>query len=141
MRALIIGWGVGGVCLILLNPILRLSQPVLEVLPGGLTPLQWGITALWTGFMLYTEGWRGFHKQFSPRVVRRAWALADKPVSPLIVVAPLMCMGLIHASRKRLIISWSLVTMIVVLVMAVRLLLATSPDLTQTEFSLLPLGI
>ena len=107
-------------CLTLLNPIVRLSQPVVEVFSQGLTPLQVALAALWTAFMLYTEGWRGFHLQFSPRVVRRAWALADDPGLVRVLLAPAMCMGLIHANRKRLTVSWSLVTMIVVLVVAVR---------------------
>ena len=106
--------------MVLINPIVRLSQPVIEVFPQGLTPLQAAVALLWTGFMLYTEGWRGFHLQFAPRVVRRAWALADDPGLVRVVLAPAMCMGLIYANRKRLIVSWSLVTMIVVLVVAVR---------------------
>jgi len=113
-------WGVGGVSLVLLNPIVRLSAHPIEALSTGLTPLQWGVAAVWLVFMMYSEAYRGFHKQFAPRVVVRALALAQRP-SPLpVVLAPFMCMGLLHANRKRKIVSWSLLTMIVILVLLVR---------------------
>jgi hypothetical protein len=117
---LVFAWGIGGVSLVLLNPILRLSALPLETLQEGLTPTQWAIAAVWTVFMLYSEAYRGFHKQFAPRVTVRALALAAAPTPLLVVVAPFMCMGLIHANRKRRIVSWSLLIGIVVLVIMVR---------------------
>lgn len=117
---LIFSWGVGGVALILLNPIVRLSALPIETLANGLTPAQWALAVGWTAFMLYSEAYRGFHKQFAPRVAVRAMALAAAPRPWLVLFAPFMCMGLIHANRKRLIVSRSLLVGIVVLVVLVR---------------------
>jgi hypothetical protein len=117
---LVFGWGVGGVALILLSPIVRLGAVAVDAVRSGLTPTQWGVAAIWCVFMLYAEGWRGFHKQFSPRVVVRALALASsRPLVPS-VLAPFTCMGLLHATRKRRIVAWSLLTGIVILIVAVR---------------------
>lgn len=120
MRALIIGWAIGGTCYTLINPIVRLGQLAAEHLPRdpGVDQLVFGV--IWCGFMVYTEGWRGFHKQFSPRVVRRAWALAEDPAPLRVILGPVMVMGLIHATRRRLTVSWALVAMIVALILAVR---------------------
>jgi len=117
---LIWSWGVVGVTLILLNPIIRLSAKPIEALSAGLTPLQWGVAAVWLVFMMYSEAYRGFHKQFAPRVVIRGLWLAHRPRPLPVVLAPFMCMGLVHANRKRRIVAWSLVTMIVLLVIGVR---------------------
>ncbi len=117
---LIVLWGVGGVCLILLQAIVRLSPMALSLLEGSLTTLQWALCGVWVVFMLYSEAWRGFHKQFSPRVVVRGLRLAQEPSPGLVALAPLVCIGLLHGTRKRLIVSRTLVVGIVVLVMIVR---------------------
>ena len=66
--------------------------------------------------MIYVEGYRGFHRQFSPRVVVRGLHLAAAPTPVTALLAPFMCMGLLRATRKRLAVSWGLVAMIVLLV-------------------------
>ncbi|MEZ4452421.1 MAG: hypothetical protein R3B09_23350 [Nannocystaceae bacterium] len=118
---MILAWGIGGVLGLLANAVVRLwplaSAPIAD---GSLTPTLWAIYALWIGFMAYTEGYRGFHRAFSPRVVVRALWLANHPRPHLVVLAPLMCMGLIHATRKRKIVSWSILLGVVGLVLAVR---------------------
>lgn len=115
-------WGIAGVSLILLNPILRLGAQAAEGIAAGLTPVQWAAMVPWVGFMLYTEAWRGFHKQFSPRVVIRSIHVgAESRVGPA-VLAPLMAMGLVYATPKRMTISWVLVGMILLLIAGVRLL-------------------
>jgi hypothetical protein len=114
-------WGILGVVAILTNAVVRLTGPALIGLTSGLTLFQWLLTAGWCAFMLYAEAWKGFHKQFSPRVVQRAFTLPEQPVW-VVLAAPLVCMGLFHATRKRLIVGWSLVTGIVLLVVVVRLL-------------------
>ena len=117
---LVFGWGLLGVSGILLSPILRLGVVALETVQAGLTPVQWGVTAVWCVFMVYAEGWRGFHKQFSPRVVVRALGLAASLPALPAVLAPFTCMGLLHATRKRLIVSWCLLIGIVLLIVGVR---------------------
>lgn len=115
-------WGVGGVILTLIQAIVRLSPRALEVFDGTLTPFHWVCVVLWTAFMLYTEAWRGFHKQFSPRVVVRALRIARDPQPWLVVLAPVVAMGLIHGTRKRLIVSRTLLVGIVALILIIRML-------------------
>ena len=115
-------WGLLGVCALLLHAVLRLSPRAAEAVTTGLTPVQWAILIGWVGFMAYSEGYRGFHLRFSPMVVARARWLAQHPTAIRLLLAPAFCMGLFHATRKRLIISWSLIAGIALLVVVVSLL-------------------
>ncbi len=116
-------WGVLGVIALIGNAVVRLTPVALEaVIAGRLGALQWTLLAGNVAFMAFSEGYRGFQRGFAPRVVSRAVHLAANPRPHLVVLAPLFCMGLVHASRRRLITSWSLTSGIVVLVMLVRLL-------------------
>lgn len=104
-RTLISAWGVLGVVAFLLSAIGRLLPRALDAIPLLDGPL----AAAYVGsvvFMAYSEGYRGFQLQFSPRVVGRAEWVAHHRPPHLVVLAPLMAMGLIHASRKRLTIAW-----------------------------------
>src|SRR5688500_7986723 len=92
-----------------------------------LTALQWVVLVVWSIWMAYSEGWRGFHLRFSPRVVARAWWLAEHSTpsraTPLrVVLAPLFCMSLFGASRRGLIVARVLVLAIVALVVVIRML-------------------
>lgn len=111
-------WGVGGVLVILLSSTWRLAGRSAGLENFELGTVHYVFEALWIAFMLYTEAWRGFHKQFSPRVVQRALDLPRRPL--LILGAPLVCMGLFYATTKRLIISRGLIVGIVALVLLVR---------------------
>ena len=115
-------WGVGGVVLTLLQAVARLTPKALEVFDGSLTAGHWVAVAAWTAFMLYTEAWRGFHKQFSPRVVVRSLGIARDPQPWLVLLAPVVAMGLVHATRKRLLVSRLLLVGIVTLILIIRLL-------------------
>lgn len=115
-------WGVLGIHVTIGNAIVRLGERGVEAVMSGLSPVQWGILLLWVGFMLYTEGYRGFHLRFSPMVIARAKTLTTD--APLLhrLLAPAYVMGLFHATRRRLALSWGLLGMISVMVMLVRLL-------------------
>lgn len=116
-------WGVLGFSALLVQALLRLTPVALEpVRDGSLTGVQIAIYALWVLFMAYSEGYRGFQKQFSPRMAVRAMHLSRHPRPLLVALAPVFCMGLIHATRKRLIVAWSLLIGIVLLVIGVRAL-------------------
>ena len=117
---MVFAWGVGGVFLIIANPVFRLAGVALEAFQHPLTPLHWGALGLWMVFMGYAEGWRGFHGQFSPRVVVRSLELAHRPVGLASLLAPLTAMGLIYATRKRRIVSRSLLVGIILIVFLVR---------------------
>jgi len=51
--------------------------------------------------MLYCEGYLGFHRRFSPRVVSRAKALEGHGNIFHKLLAPLFCMGFIHSPLRR----------------------------------------
>lgn len=85
-----------------------------------MTPTHIGICAAWTLFSMYAEGYRGFQRGFSPRVVARAFHLARNPRALWVMLAPLYAMGLVHATRRRLAISWTFVLAIVAVVVGVR---------------------
>lgn len=115
-------WGLGGVGALLLQAVLRLGPVAVEGLTAHpIAPWQWAIALGWLGFMAYSEGYRGFQLGFSPRVVSRALYLARRPRPLHVALAPLFCMGLIHASRRRLVVAWSLVFGIAGLVALVRM--------------------
>jgi len=114
-------WGVAGVIGLLSRAIVGLTPLGFgPLLAGELTPIQRAAWALWAAFMLYTEGWRGFHLAFAPRVVARAAALIDNPTVLTVLLAPAYCMALFHAPRRRIIVSWCLLVGIVALVVMVR---------------------
>ena len=78
----------------------------------------WGLYAFSVVFMAYAEGYKGFQLRFSPRVIARAARIGQAPwwCKPL---APLFCMGLVYATRRRLIASWVLLLGIITLVMLI----------------------
>jgi hypothetical protein len=113
-------WGVAGVIAILLNAMIRLSPLVLELVEEPLSPVELLALVVWVALMAVAEGYRGFHRQFSPRVVARAQHLAAHPRPWLIALAPLYCIGLVYATRRRLLTSWILTLSIIAIVIAVR---------------------
>lgn len=118
----IVWWAVLGIVGLLLQAIVRLLPRALEpVLDGSLDAI--GVVAYLAAIIVfaYSEGYRGFQRSFSPRVVVRALALARRG-GWLVVIAPLMAMGLVHGTRRRLISSWTLLVGIVGLILLVSLL-------------------
>ncbi len=122
MRALGYIWGIGGIVLLLSFAIVRLGGVALELDPGALQPQHWAVMLAWLIYMIWAEGYKGFHKAFAPRVVVRANYLADNPRISHLVLAPLFCMGYIHATARRRLLSVGLTTMIISFVLLVRLL-------------------
>lgn len=120
MRLLIFAWAVLGVVSFLSAAVLRLLPMALEPLSGPLEPIHVIAYLLSVGFMAYSEGYRGFQKQFSPRVVARARGLAERRHPLWSLLAPVVAMGLLHATRKRLIVSWAITLGVVGLVVLVR---------------------
>ncbi|MEX1199017.1 MAG: hypothetical protein WEB57_14295 [Pseudohongiellaceae bacterium] len=115
-------WGVGGILLLLGFAVLRLGSVALEVLAFPLDAAHWALLGVWTPYMIWAEGYKGFFRGFAPRVVARARHLARHPQPLHVLLAPLYCMGYIHATRKRRLLSLALTTMIVCFVLLVRML-------------------
>lgn len=115
-------WGISGVLLILLFAILRLSARVIEMLSYSLSLWQWLCLILFALYMAYAEGYKGFHRNFAPRVIARARFFLNQDnlkSFAYILIAPLLCMGYIHATKKRKLVSILLTSMIIVLVLLV----------------------
>jgi hypothetical protein len=113
-------WGVLGVMVLVTQPLLRLTPLAVEAIEGGLTTTQWGVLGGWVAINAHAEGYRGFHCRFSPRVIARAAYLRQHPRPLWVVLAPLFCMSLFHASRRGLLVARTLLVGIVLLVLAVR---------------------
>ena len=75
------------------------------------------VTCLW---FAYVEGYKGFQTKFSPLVVKRSFTLQPGKNGTCwyhFMLAPLYSMALLHATKERKIVSWS-VTMGVALIVA-----------------------
>lgn len=122
MRALGFSWGIGGVLLLLLFAIYRLAPMALDLANSTLSLLHWAALAFSIVYMAYAEGYKGFHLGFAPRVVVRANYLREHPRIFLVLLAPLFCMGYIHATRRRKLLSIGLTAMIICFVLVARTL-------------------
>jgi hypothetical protein len=113
-------WGVIGVVLLVGSATYRLSFPALQTFSHPLHWYHWGALAANAVFMTYSEGYRGFHRGFSPRVAVRARYLRNHPNLLRVFLAPLFCMGYFHAVPRRKIAAYSFAAGILVLVVTVR---------------------
>ncbi|HUS27359.1 MAG TPA: hypothetical protein VMZ53_02590 [Kofleriaceae bacterium] len=113
-------WGIAGVIAMLVEAIARLIPVAAAAFDHHFTALHWILLVVWVLFIGYSEGYRAFHMAFSPRCVVRAQYLSAHPRALHVVLAPLYCMGLIHATKKRLIVSWCVILGITALVILVR---------------------
>lgn len=112
-------WGLAGVFLLLMNAVVRLTPRALEPLRSGMTGWQWALYAASIIFNAYAEGYRAFQLQFAPRVVARALHLGRNPRPLHVALAPIYCMALFHATRRRLIASWCVLVGVVILVIVI----------------------
>jgi hypothetical protein len=114
-------WGVFNVLTMLLQSVVRLYPVAVQPFyTKDFETLQWSMYFGWMSFMVYAEGYKGFYKKFSPFVVERAFTIADRPNPLNILLAGPYCMGLFGATRKRMIVSWSLALGVVALVVLVK---------------------
>ena len=58
--------------------------------------------------MAYAEGYKAFQQKFSPLIVRRAIDLNERRSFFNVLLAGPYCMGLFGATRKRMIVTWSI---------------------------------
>ena len=116
-------WGVMGVVALLARAVVGLTPIALEpALDGSMTALHWTLYVAWIAANAYMEGYRGFQKSFSPRVVARAHHLGKHPTPLRVALAPVFCMAMFHAKKKNIIVAWCLFFGIVLLVILVRML-------------------
>ncbi|MFB9885672.1 hypothetical protein [Balneatrix alpica] len=121
-RALAAIWGIIGVSALLLFAIARLTPISLEAWHAPWQWQHWVTFWVFMLFMLYSEGYKGFQKAFSPRTAARAYYLSQAATLWQGLLAPAFCMGYFHTTRKRQIISICITSMVIVLVLLFRLL-------------------
>ena len=109
-------WGLGGILAFLTYAVYRLAGKFLEALDFSFTGPQWLLLVVNTAFMAYSEGYKGFHKSFAPRVVARALTLRSQAAGLRVLLAPLFCMGYFHTTRRRLLGTYGLTIGIAVLI-------------------------
>jgi hypothetical protein len=127
-------WGVAGVFLIVGLAVVRLTPVALDAFAFPLGPRHWAFSVGFFAFMIWSEGYRGFQKNFAPRVAARARYLRHNPHLGHALLAPLFCMAFFHATPRRLMGAYGLTTMIVVFVLIVR-------QLPQPWHGLVDLGV
>ena len=95
-------WGVLGQLGLLLGALCQILPAAMDGLASGVLGTGQRLLAVATVLLLaYFQGYRGFQRGYAPRVVARAHYLARNP-SPLhALLAPIYCMCLLHASRRR----------------------------------------
>ncbi|MEO7904288.1 MAG: hypothetical protein ABIR91_00675 [Candidatus Saccharimonadales bacterium] len=109
-------WGVAGVGLLLLFAIVRLLPFVWELEISALDIWQWIAISGWSVFMLYSEGYMAFQKQFAPRVIARAQYIYRYGTPKQILLAPLFCVGYFNASVRRIAVAYGLLLGIIGLI-------------------------
>lgn len=105
-----------------------LGRAVWRMVPLAVEPIKAGTVtqghlawyAVSIVLMSYSEGYRAFHRRFSPRTVHRALYLAQQPRLLWVLLAPLYSMGLVGATRRRLAVSWMTTAAIVVFIVVLR---------------------
>ncbi|MEM9283232.1 MAG: hypothetical protein AAGA96_15525 [Verrucomicrobiota bacterium] len=112
-------WGFTGVVALLTYAIARLSTRAIEALEMPLSTLQWCFLVGFAAFMLFTEGYKGFQRKFSPRTAARVKYVRDQPTWLRVLLAPLFCMGFFGSKRKTFITAYVLSLGIVLLVLLV----------------------
>jgi len=113
-------WGVGGIVGFVAGALYRIVPLGFSAYEYPFETQHWVLLWTWVPFMIWSEGYRGFHRSFSPMVAARARYLAENPRPLHVLLAPAFCIGLLHATRRRLTASTALVVGIAILVLLVR---------------------
>jgi hypothetical protein len=115
-------WGVGGFTLLLAFAVWRLGRLAAASLAFEWNTAHWALFAGNLLFMAWVEGYRGFQQSYSPRLAARALHLYRHATALQALLAPLVCMGFLHAPRRRMISAFALTGGIVLIVLVYRAL-------------------
>jgi hypothetical protein len=115
-------WGVGGFTLLLAFAVWRLAQLAAASLAFDWHAAHWALFAGNLLFMAWVEGYRGFQQSYSPRLAARAHHLYRHATALQTLLAPLVCMGFLHAPRRRVISAFALTAGVVAIVLVYRAL-------------------
>lgn len=127
-------WGLCGAIGILVYAITRMTGHVLEAFGENLGVWHYVTLILWTLFMAYSEGYRGFQKSFSPRVAARAVYLREKSTWLRFFLAPFFSIGFFHTTRRKQI-------TVIVLVIVISLLVIGFRQIPQPWRGVLDFGV
>ncbi len=119
MGVLALVWALVGVALLLGFALVRLTPIALEAFAHPLAWHHWAVLVTWTGFMVYSEGIRGFQRSFSPRVAVRAHWLRRHPTPLRALLAPAWAIGYLGGPRRVQVTTLSVTAGIVALVLVV----------------------
>jgi len=109
-------WGLAGLTALLLFAIYRLGNMGIAAFGYELDWRHWTLLIVNSLFMAHGEGYRGFQKSYSPRVVARARHLMQNPQPLRVILAPFFVMGFFATTRRRLISAYLLTAMIITLI-------------------------
>ncbi len=115
-------WGIAGFFFLIGNAITHLAVMSLQAMQYALTPLQWMLLLLNIVFMAYSEGYKGFQKNYAPRLAARAKYLSNNGSLIERILAPLFCMSFFNATKKRLLISYLMLLMILTFIFLFKML-------------------
>lgn len=122
MRTLAAAWAVVGLSAVLVDAASRLAKLSLLALEFDWNAGHWAAFALNTVFMAWSEGYRGFQQNFSPRCAARTLYLHRNAGLVSGLLAPLFIVGYFGAERRTRIVAWVGTIAIVILVILVRAL-------------------
>lgn len=112
-------WGFTGAFMLISFAVWRLTPVALDIFEYSLSAWQWTLLAANVLFMAYSEGYRGFQLAFAPRVAARSLYLSRHPTPARLLFAPFFVIGYFDATRRRIIATYSLTTVIIALVFLV----------------------
>lgn len=113
-------WAVVAVVIVLLFAAYRLGHQALIALDMPMSYLQWFLLCLNVIFMAYSEGYKGFQRSFSPRFAARVRYIRKEATFIEMLLAPVFCFGYFGSTNKRLISTYVLTAMIMIMVLFVR---------------------
>lgn len=117
-----LAWGTAGFALLLITALARLAGVAIESLEYDWAWFHYAVFAANLTVMAWFEGYRGFQRSYSPRFAARARHLLHHATPAQALLAPLACMGFLWATRRRLIVVWTLTVGIILIVAIYRAL-------------------
>ena len=115
-------WAAAGVLALLGYAVFRLVLVIAEGLTVPWDWRHWTVGAANALFMAWSEGYRGFQLQFSPRTAARIKWLSRNPYPAAVALAPLLALGYFNATRRRLVSAYGLTGFVVAAIIVVHLL-------------------
>jgi hypothetical protein len=116
LRSLAVTWSIVGVSLLLGLAIFRLSVQVVALDFSLFSLFHWLVMIIFSLFMAYSEGYRGFQKGFSPRVAARVGYLKISNNLFDLILSPLFVLGYFNTTLRRQITVVVLTLMLAVLI-------------------------